>query len=160
MNHQAIEALYNERLRDIEKVIDIQSSDDPDLRQEGQWGAYLALQKVPTATNRYLLNKSQWEMVSSIRRGRSVDNGFYKRKNLKVIHYDHLPLADGVFAEAVSSNGKDPVDDQAIFRVSLERLFIGSLATRPFTSGTRQWTACRIARSGRGCGPHSRSSMR
>jgi hypothetical protein len=50
-------------------------------------------------------------------------NGFYKRKNLRIIHYDHLPLADGIFAEAVSSNGKDPVDEQAIFRVDLERFF-------------------------------------
>jgi hypothetical protein len=50
-------------------------------------------------------------------------NGFYKRKNLKIVHYDHLPLADDIFAEAVSSNGKDPVNEQAIFRVDLERLF-------------------------------------
>jgi hypothetical protein len=69
------------------------------------------------------LNKAQWEMVSSWRKGKSVDNGFYKRKNLKLIHYDQLPLADGLFAEAVSSNGKDPVDEQAIFRVDLERFF-------------------------------------
>ena len=62
-------------------------------------------------------------MVSSLRKGKSVDTGFYKRKNLKIIHYDHLPLADGVFAEAVSSTGKDPVDEQAIFRVDLEKLF-------------------------------------
>ncbi len=47
-------------------------------------------------------------------------NGFYKRTNHKIIHYDHLPLADGIFAEAVSSNSKDPVDQQAIFRVNLE----------------------------------------
>ena len=77
-------------------------------------------------------------MVSSLRKGKSVDNGFYKRKNLKIIHYDHLPLADGVFAEAVSSSGKDPVDDQAILRIDLgrfleklsrnERLFIQSKA--------------------------------
>jgi len=62
-------------------------------------------------------------MISSIRKGKSVDNGFYKRKNLKIIHYDQLPLADGVFAEAVSSNGQEPVDEQAIFRVDLERFF-------------------------------------
>jgi hypothetical protein len=69
------------------------------------------------------LNKAKWEMVSSLRKGKSVDNGFYKRKNLKIIHYDHLPLADGIFAEAVSSSRKDPVDEQAIFRVDLERFF-------------------------------------
>ena len=62
-------------------------------------------------------------MVSSWRKGKSVDTGYYKRKNLKIIHYDQMPLADGVFAEAVSSNGKDPVDEQAIFRVDLERFF-------------------------------------
>jgi hypothetical protein len=123
MNHQAIEALYNQRLKDIEKVINIQSCDDPDLRQEARWGAYLALQKDRTAKDRFLLNKAKWQMVSSLRKGKSADTGYYKRKDLKVIHYDHLPLADGVFAEAVSSNGKDPVDEQAIFRVDLERFF-------------------------------------
>ena len=125
MNHQAIEALYNERLKDIEKVINIQSCDDPDLRQEGRWGAYLALQKDPTATNRYVLNKSQWEMVSSIRKGRSVDNGFYKRKNLKVIRYNQLPADDKVFSAFIHEYGHEPVDEHAIFRISLERLFHG-----------------------------------
>ena len=42
---------------------------------------------------------------------------------LNIIHYDHLPLVDGLLAEAVSSNGKEPVDEQAIFRVDLERFF-------------------------------------
>ena len=62
-------------------------------------------------------------MVSSLRKGKSVDTGFYKRKNLKIIHYDHLPLADGIFPEAVSSNGKESVDEQAIFLVDLESFF-------------------------------------
>jgi hypothetical protein len=123
MNHQAMEALYNERLKNIEHVINIQSADDPDMKQEGLLAAYLALRAQPTATDRYLLNKSQWEMVSSVRKGKSVDNGFYKRKNLKIVHYDHLPFEDGIFAEAVSSNGQESVEDQAIFRISLERLF-------------------------------------
>ncbi len=77
-------------------------------------------------------------MVSSWRKGKSVDTGFYKRKNLKIIHYDQMPLAEGIFAEAVSSNGQEPVDEQAIFRIDLgrfleklshnERLFIQSKA--------------------------------
>jgi hypothetical protein len=123
MNFQTLHRLYEERLPEIEKSIDIKSNGDPDLRQEGLFGAYQALTIDPHGSKGYLLNKSQWEMISSIRKGKSVDNGFYKRKNLKIIHYDHLPLADGVFAEAVSSNGKDPVDEQAIFRVDLERFF-------------------------------------
>ena len=86
-------------------------------------GAYLALQRDPTATNRYLLNKSQWEMVSSIRKGRLVDNSFYKRKNLKVIRYNQLPADDKVFSAFIHEYGQEPVDEQALFRISLERLF-------------------------------------
>jgi len=123
MNFQTLHHLYNERLPEIEKIIDIESNGNADLRQEGLLGAYQALQIDPNASKRFLLNKATWEMVSSWRKGKSVDNGFYKRKNLKVIHYDHLPLAEGIFAEAVSSNGKDPIDEQAIFRVDLERFF-------------------------------------
>ena len=58
-----------------------------------------------------------------MRKGCSVDNGFYKRKNLKVIHYDQLPFDDGIFAAVLSSNRKESVDEQAIFRIDLQRLF-------------------------------------
>jgi hypothetical protein len=123
MNFQTLHQLYSQRLPEIERSIDIKSNGNPDLRQEGLFGAYQALRIDPHGSKGFLLNKGQWEMVSSWRKGKSVDNGFYKRKNLKIIHYDQLPLADGLLAEAVSSNGKDPVDDQAIFRVDLERFF-------------------------------------
>jgi hypothetical protein len=123
MNHQTMEALYNERLKNIEHIIDIQSADDPDMKQEGLLGAYLALRSQPTATDRYLLNKSQWEMVDSVRKGKSVDNGFYKRKDLKIIHYDQLPSGEGVFSAVFGEYAHEPVDEQAIFRISLERLF-------------------------------------
>jgi DNA-directed RNA polymerase specialized sigma24 family protein len=121
MNFQTLHRLYEERLPEIERSIDIKSNGNADLRQEGLFGAYQALTIDPHGSKGFLLNKAQWEMIESWRKGKSVDNGFYKRKNLKFIHYDHLPLADGVFAEAVSSSGKDPVDEQAIFRVDLDR---------------------------------------
>jgi len=60
-------------------------------------------------------------MVSFLRKGRSVDNGFYKRKNLKVIRYNQLPSDDGILAAAIFNGDKDPVDEQAIFRIDLAR---------------------------------------
>jgi len=65
-------------------------------------------------------------MLSFLRQGRSVDNGFYKRKNLKVIRYNQLPTDDGIFA-AVSNGDKDPLDEQVIFRIDLQR-FLGKLS--------------------------------
>jgi DNA-directed RNA polymerase specialized sigma24 family protein len=130
--------MYNERLSQIEHIIDMESDGNPDLRQEGLLGAYLALLTDPHGSKRFLLNKAKWDMISSLEKGKSVDNALYKRKNLKFIHYDHLPFEDGIFAEAVSRNAKDSVDEQAIFRIDLgrfleklshnERLFIQAKA--------------------------------
>ncbi|MBN1833903.1 MAG: hypothetical protein JW896_17515 [Deltaproteobacteria bacterium] len=138
MNIQSLHRLYEERLPEIEKNIDRKSNGNADLRQEGLFGAYQALRNEPHGSKGFLLTKAKWEMVESWRRGKSVDNGFYKRKNLNIIHYQHLPLEEGIFAEAVSSNGKDPLDEHAIFRVDLgrflekishnERLFIQAKA--------------------------------
>ena len=68
MNLHAMEAYYNKLLDGIEHIINIQSGDDPDLKQEGLLGAYLALNRQPTATDQYLLNNSCWELVSIIRK--------------------------------------------------------------------------------------------
>jgi DNA-directed RNA polymerase specialized sigma24 family protein len=121
MNIQSLHRLYEERLPEIEKNIDIKSNGNADLRQEGLFGAFQALRNDPHGSKGFLLNKANWEMIESWRKGKSVDNGFYKRKNLKIIRYQHLPLEDGVFAEAVSNNGREKVDEQAIFRVDLSR---------------------------------------
>jgi len=121
MNLQALHNTYNHRLNDIEHIISIESNGNDDLKQEGLIGAYKAIEKDPHANNRFMLNKAKWSMVSFLRKGRSVDNGFYKRKNLKVIRYNQLPTDDGIFAAAVSNVDKDPVDEQAIFHIDLAR---------------------------------------
>jgi hypothetical protein len=33
-----------------------------------------------------------------------------------------LPVSDGILAKAVSTNGTDPVDEQAIFQVDLVKI--------------------------------------
>ena len=121
MNTHALENIYNQRIQDIQHIINNQSNGNDDLKQEGLLGAYQALNKDPHANNRFMLNKSKWSMVNFLRKGRSVDNGFHKRKNLKVIRYDQVVFDDDIFATAVSSKGIEPVDEQAIFRIDLAR---------------------------------------
>ena len=74
MNIQSLHQLYHERLPEIEKSIDIKSNGNADLRQERLFAAYQALRIHPHGSKGFLLNKSQWEMISSIRKGKSVDN--------------------------------------------------------------------------------------
>jgi len=121
MNLQALHNTFSQRLTDIEHIISIESNGNDDLKQEGLIGAYKALNTDPHANNRFMLKKAKWSMVSFLRKGRSVDNGFYKRKSLKVIRYDQLVFDDGIFAAAVSNVDKDPVDEQAIFHIDLAR---------------------------------------
>jgi len=121
MNLQALHNTYTQKLSDIEHIISIESNGNDDLKQEGLIGAYKALNTDPHANNRFMLNKAKRSMVSFLRKGRSVDNGFYKRKNLKVIRYNQLPSDDGILAAAIFNGDKDPVDEQAIFRIDLAR---------------------------------------
>ena len=65
------------------------------------------------AVTQGLLNPAYMVMVDSLRRGKSVDNGFYKRKDLQIIHYQHFP-EDGIIAETMCDK-RVPVDEEAIF---------------------------------------------
>ena len=58
MNFQTLHHLYNERLPEIENIIDMESNGNADLRREGLLGAYQALQTDPNASKRFLLNKA------------------------------------------------------------------------------------------------------
>jgi len=131
MNTHSLNQVYAERLPEIENTIRAKANGNDDLKQEGLIGAYHALQNNPYGTRSFLLNKAKWQMVSYLRRGRSVDNGFYKRDQLNVFHYDGLPYDDGIFGAAVSNTGKAPVDEQAIFRVDLER-FLNRLSRNEY----------------------------
>lgn len=125
---------YNNKIQNIQYTISKQSRGDEDLIQEGLTGAYKALQSDPHANKTFMLKKAKWSMIDYLRKGKSVDNGHYKRKNLKVIRYDQLIFDDDIFASAISSKGVEPLDEQVIFKIDLvgflkrlsrnERLFI------------------------------------
>lgn len=121
MNLHALHNIYNQRIQDIHHIIHNQSNGNDDLKQEGLIGAYRAMEKDPHANKTFMLNKAKWSMVSFLRKGRSVDNGYHKREKVKVIRYDQLVFDDDIFAAAVSSKGVEPVDEQAIFRIDLTR---------------------------------------
>ncbi len=121
MNNQQLNDLYMERINQLAPYI--RTISDEDMRQEGRVGVYKALKTDPNGTDRFLINRAKWNQVSALRKGRSFDNGFYKRKELTVFRYTQLPSDDVVFAEAISSYGATPLDEQVINKICLERLF-------------------------------------
>ena len=114
MNQQAIENLFNQRIDGLKTHIRITANDSQDLIQEGNIGVYEALKTDRDATNSFVERRIQWKMIDSLRRGKSVDNGFYKRKDLQIVHYQHFP-EDGIIAETMSDK-RLPVDEEAIFQ--------------------------------------------
>ena len=63
-----------------------------------------------------------WKQNVALRRGRSVDNGFFRREELPIVHYDQYPGYDGVFAQVISENGNVPLDECVIDKICLEQL--------------------------------------
>ena len=91
----------------------------------------LKLEKVlkyhPHANNSFLKRQAKWRMISLLRRGRSVDNGFYKRKNLQILHYNQYSFDDGIVSTTFDNN-RLPVDEVVINKICIDNL-IGSLTT-------------------------------
>jgi len=92
------------------------------MRQEALIGMYEALKADPDGTDRYLVTRAKWNQLKYLRKGRSVDNGFYKRDELTLVHYDQLPAFDSVFAQVISLNGTAQLDEQVLDKICLERL--------------------------------------
>jgi len=120
MNAEKLNALYTERINSFAPYI--RSIPDDDLRQEACIGIYEALKSDPEGTDRYLTNRAKWRQSVSLRKGCSVDNGFYKRDELEIVHYDQMDFKDGVFSQVVSENRNVSLDDLVIDKLCLEGL--------------------------------------
>jgi len=125
MNTQQLNSLYEERINSLAPYISYKSDGNEDLMQEGNIGVYQVLRQHPHANNSFLKRQAKWRMISFLRRGRSVDNGFYKRKHLQILHYNQLSFDEGILSTTFD-NTRLPVDEVVINKICLDNL-IGSL---------------------------------
>jgi len=103
MNNQELNGLYEERINRLAPYIRYKSDRNEDLMQEGNIGVYQVLRNHPNANNSFLKLQAKWRMISFLRRGRNVDNGFYKRKDLQIIHYNQLSFDDGILQTSLDN---------------------------------------------------------
>ncbi|GAB6909933.1 hypothetical protein DESC_530021 [Desulfosarcina cetonica] len=120
MNAQQFNELYEKRLDDLSSYM--KTIHDDDARQEARIGIYEALKSDHDATDNYLLNRARWNQSNSRRKGRSVDNGFYKRDAIRIMHFDYMPLLDQAIYQLTLENRSTPIDDYVIDKICLENL--------------------------------------
>jgi hypothetical protein len=120
MTHQELNRLCEERINSLAPYI--RTMPDEDMAQEARIGIFKALNKDPHANNTYLKQRAQWQMSSSRRRGRSVDNGFWKRDQITVFPYDHSN-EEGVFSSIFKNRMRIPLDELVIDKIGMERLY-------------------------------------
>ncbi|MBW2106218.1 MAG: hypothetical protein JRI26_09405 [Deltaproteobacteria bacterium] len=125
MNTQQLNSLYEERINSLAPYIRYKSDGNEDLMQEGTIGIYQVLRKHPHANNSFLKRQAKWRMADFLKRGRSIDNGFYKRKDLQIIHYNHCSFDDGIVSTTFDNN-RLPIDELVINKICIDNL-IGSL---------------------------------
>lgn len=120
MENKQFDALYMERLNSLSPYI--RSIPDDDLRQEAYIGIFEALKNDINATDRYLKNRAMWKQGTALRKGRSVDNGFHRRDELEIVHYDQLTYYDNLFSQVIHENRSVSLDDLVMDKISLESL--------------------------------------
>jgi len=120
MTYQELNCLCEERINSLAPYIRTMPNDD--MAQEARIGIFKALKKDPHANNTYLKQRAKWQMSYSRRKGRSVDNGFWKRDQVKVFHYDHSN-EDGVFSIIFKNRMRIPLDELVIDKIGMERFY-------------------------------------
>lgn len=107
MTNQELHQLYEKKVPNLRPFIrDIRWNED--LVQEARLGFYEALKKMPHCTLPYLINASRWKMMSESKKGKSLDNAFWRRERLKVDRLND-PESDGVFSLLFKIKGPPPL---------------------------------------------------
>ena len=118
MTNQELESVYEERMNRLAPYI--RSIPNDDLAQEARIGIYEALKKDPDANNTYLRRSAGWRIANSLKRGRSVDNGHWKRDQIKIVHHDQSS-ADGMFSFIFKNRMVIPLDDLVNDKIGMDR---------------------------------------
>ncbi len=118
MTNRELNRLYEERMNHLAPYI--RTIPDEDLAQEARIGIYEALKEYPHANDFYLRQRAKWHIGTSLRKGKSVDNGFWKRDQIEILHYDPS-YADDMFLFIFKNRTTIPLDQLVIDKIGSER---------------------------------------
>ncbi|MFC1885461.1 hypothetical protein ACFLZM_00165 [Thermodesulfobacteriota bacterium] len=122
MTTQELNMLTEQKIKVLTPHMRAQSRGDDDSFQEQCIGVYQALKKEPNATTRYLKNGAKWNLIRERQRGRSIDNGYWKRDRVKIIHLDQYNAEEAASLILADMRSR-PLDEQVIEKIAVERFF-------------------------------------
>ena len=126
MNIQELQQSYESRIKDIKGFIYKQTRENEDLRQEACMAMWQGLQKEPSATNGYLMNRIRWRLMDVWKHSVSVDKPYKKREGVKILRFDPQDIENELYAEYLAAGNGSPLDERVINKIDSER-FLHSL---------------------------------
>ena len=106
------------------------AKEDDDLIQEGNIGVYNAIKEKGGATKikeSYFKTKMKFVITNYLKKGKSIDNGFWKRDTINIIPCDSVN--SDVSANILKDTYSKPVDEQVIDKVAMDNLLDSLSAT-------------------------------
>jgi hypothetical protein len=128
LSEQELHAQCTEKIQEFSGYLRNYAKQDDDLIQEGNIGIYNAIKEKGGASQireSYFKTKMKFNIINHLKRGKSVDNGFYKRNTINIIPCDSVN--SDVSANILKDTYSKPVDEQVIDKIMLEKL-LGSFS--------------------------------
>ena len=125
MTLQELHQTFENRARELDGFIYLNTNGDEDLKQESLEAMWRGLQKDSSATDAYLRTRMRWRARDVWKLGRSIDTHPVSRAQARICLLNDGDAEDEVLAECIRDN-HFPLDEQVINKVDCER-FLNTL---------------------------------
>jgi DNA-directed RNA polymerase specialized sigma24 family protein len=123
LSENELHAQSTQKINEFAGYLKNYAKEDDDLIQEGNIGVYNAIKEKGGATKikeSYFKTKMKFVITNYLKKGKSIDNGFWKRDTINIIPCDSVN--SDVSANILKDTYSKPVDEQVIDKVALENL--------------------------------------
>ena len=123
LSEHELNAQCTQKINEFEDYLKKYAKEDDDLIQEGNIGIYDAIKEkngVSNIKDAYYRTKLKFVITNYLKKGKSIDNGFWKRDTINIIPCDSVN--SDVSANILKDTYSTPVDQQVIDKITLENL--------------------------------------
>ena len=123
LSEQELHAQCTEKIQEFSGYLRNYAKQDDDLIQEGNIGVYNAIREKGGSSEireSYFRTKMKFVITNYLKKGKSIDNGFWKRDKVNIMSVDSVN--SDVAATILNDKISKPVDEQVIDKVAMDNL--------------------------------------